>query len=118
MNPKLKKNPRRKNHPRKKNLREKMNKRVVNRKAKGSDLGATKARRRRTHPIDVVDFVAFISGKTLCTTHPPMNTHIPVIIFPPVYIIHLNALQCGVGAINGDRKNPYAVGGVQKYVYK
>jgi hypothetical protein len=47
-----------------------------------------------------------------------MSTHIVVIIFPPVYIIHLNALQCGVGAINGDRKNPYAVGGVQKYVYK
>jgi hypothetical protein len=43
-----------------------------------------------------------------------MSIHIVVIIFPPVYIIHLNAVQCGVGAINGEKKNPYAVGGVQK----
>jgi hypothetical protein len=33
-------------------------------------------------------------------------------------MIHLNAEQCGVGAIKGDKKNPYVDAEVQKYVYK
>ncbi len=33
-------------------------------------------------------------------------------------MIHRKAEQCGVGAIKGERINPYALDDVQKYVYK
>jgi hypothetical protein len=44
----------------------------------------------------------------------PKKNHILSIETAPLFIVHLNALQCGAATINGEYKYPIKVFGVQK----
>lgn len=59
-------------------------------------------------------FYVLCNVNRLAIVQEPIANHIAYKTLPASYIIHLNAVHCGVIARNGDINIPYHVDGVQK----